>query len=124
MYNKYKIGKTKGWSSFFGALETFRSKTFLNTSKMLNSAKTMLGIFLLKMKADMVSSNREASKAPVLEQRGVGRARSEPVHMTKAKIKEGKPLKRGPCRKGFREKNMTNINPSRNLSDARTSKMI
>ena len=45
----------------------------------------------------------EASKAPELEKRGVARAGLELVHITKANIKESKPLKRGPCRKGFRE---------------------
>ena len=47
----------------------------------------------------------EASKAPEHENRVVGRSGPELVHMTKAGIKEGKPLKRGPCRKGFRELN-------------------
>ena len=45
----------------------------------------------------------ETLKAPYLETRGVGCSRLEPVHMTEADIKEGTPLKRVPCRKGFRE---------------------
>ena len=44
------------------------------------------------------------SKAPEIEKRGVGQTGLELVHMTEANIKEGKPLKRGPCRKDFREK--------------------
>ena len=45
-----------------------------------------------------------ASKAPELEKRGVGCSGPKPVHMTETNIKESKPLNRGPCRKGFREK--------------------
>ena len=46
----------------------------------------------------------EASKAPELEKTVVGRSGPELVHMTRANIKEDKPLKRGPYRKGFRKK--------------------